>query len=236
MRWGSLLSVLWLGSLVTPAYAQQASNPDLAPGLTAILQVPSNSSVELRASPQRNGAVRLALGDGVRLRLLAGPVPADGITWYEVNYDLLGLSGWVEGQYLLPTGVQSTTFARFAGAWDRHGFRLQLTPEGAATATWRVYRWCEPGVAAPCDTLQDNVIIAGGRAAVAFTRADGDVAVGRIVATADPAEWPVGADVTLALGPNGMAELTVRGNAQLLCGPGFLNAPPEVVASRPCGA
>ena len=55
MRWGWLLSALLLGSLVTPGYAQQASNPDLAPGLTARLQVPPNSSVELRASPQRNG-------------------------------------------------------------------------------------------------------------------------------------------------------------------------------------
>src|SRR5712692_699353 len=161
MRWGWLLSALLLGSLVTPGYAQQASNPDLAPGLTARLQVPPSSSVELRASPQRNGAVRLALGDGVLLRLLAGPVPADGITWYEVNYDLLGLSGWVDGQYLAPTGPESTTFARFAGAWVRRGFRLDMTPGGTATATWRVYQYCDPGVPAPCDSFQDNVIVAG---------------------------------------------------------------------------
>jgi hypothetical protein len=114
---------------------------------------------------------------------------------------------------------------------------LTVRPDGSATLTWRIYRWCRDDPAPPCDNLQGNLITPGGQATLDFTGQQGDIARGQVVASNDPARWPTGQTVTLTLEQYNMARLDHQGSAMQLCGPNFaVLAPPEVLATGPCGA
>src|SRR5579883_679904 len=71
-------------------------------------------------------------------------------------------------------GTATTTpdMTPFVGAWVRHSAGLTVTKDGNATFIERVYRWCGPGVAPPCDSWQGNTIVSGNRETIRFTRTD----------------------------------------------------------------
>jgi len=123
----------------------------------------------------------------------------------------------------------------FVGSWGKHGFGLNIAADGLAIATWRVYQWCTEAPE-PCDELQDNSILPGGHASIEFHEAADGVARGTVFDSSDPGTL-VGS-VTMTLQQYGMAELdSDAGVSMTLCGPHYLElAPPDVIASAPCGA
>jgi hypothetical protein len=131
---------------------------------------------------------------------------------------------------------EELSLTAFVGDWSRHGVVLSVADDGSATALWRIYEWCGPGVTQPCDRLEGNRLIAGGRAELVFTPAAPDAAMGEVVASNDHQLFEPG-PVALRLVPYGMAILEQAGQQIVLCGPRYLDeAPPPVVASAPCGA
>ena len=127
---------------------------------------------------------------------------------------------------------------RFAGIWVSHSLALTVQTDGQAIASWRVYKWCGPGVSPPCDTMRGSNIDAGGQAKLTFTGADGASLKGQITGSNVRDQWPIGSTITFVLQPYGLARL-FGGNGRLdytLCGPDFANAPPDVARSVPCGA
>jgi len=125
----------------------------------------------------------------------------------------------------------------FVGDWSHHGFLIRIADDGSASALWRVYQWCGPGVPAPCDRIENNGIISGGRGELTVTPVAPDVAQGEVVSSTDEVGLPQG-PFTLQLMPYGMAVLQQDGQDDLiLCGPRYLDeAPPDLIEHSPCGA
>lgn len=130
-------------------------------------------------------------------------------------------------------------FGPFATEWTRRGFSLRVEPDGTASASWRVYRWCADDPTPPCDALNGGEIVAGGMATLAFTEVDGSVITGEVLTSADAktlATQPDGGTVSLLVLTNGIAILTQGSNATVLCNAEFRNAPRAVQLAFPCGA
>jgi hypothetical protein len=126
-------------------------------------------------------------------------------------------------------------FAPIVGSWGRHGLGITVNDDGSSVASWRIYQWCGPGVAQPCDQIVDNNIISGGRAEITFSGADDSgVFQGEVTTTTDAEVLDVG-PITLTPQPYDMA-LMHQGSSQiLLCGEDSANqAPPDVLME--CGA
>lgn len=139
----------------------------------------------------------------------------------------------------VPIKAAAAAFAPFTGNWWHHGLSIEVGPDGRGSLSWRVYRWCGPGVAQPCDSISANIIVNGGRAAVLFQTVDpgAGTAYGRVTSSSDPNTVPFGT-FAMVMTQYGMADL--RSGDQLItnvCGPQFPQlAPPAVQNSFPCGA
>ena len=139
-------------------------------------------------------------------------------------------------------------FSSFAGSWGSHGFGITVGTNGDALAQWRVYSWCdETAPPGPCDTVlagQGNdggkvvdLIEDGGLAQTVFSGVSNGSAYGVVVESTVPDFLEPGGSVTLTLLPYDMALLMQGATSVTLCGPNFAQqAPPDVVASGPCGA
>lgn len=130
-------------------------------------------------------------------------------------------------------------FGPFATEWTRRGFSLRVEPDGTASASWRVYRWCADDPTPPCDALNGSEIVSGGMATLAFTEVDGTVVTGEALTSTDAktlATQPDGGTVSLLVLTNGIAILTQGSNATVLCNAEFRNAPRAVQMAFPCGA
>ena len=79
----------------------------------------------------------------------------------------------------------------------------------------RTYRWCTDSPP-PCDTLSDNIIIAGDTASGHLTSSSGNVATGVVTTTTDPSDTPTGT-ITFTLDP-GTDTISVSGKGNF-CGP-----------------
>jgi len=127
-------------------------------------------------------------------------------------------------------------FAPIAGDWDRHGFGITVHDDGSSEAVWRIYQWCGPGVAEPCDRIvNNNYLQSGGRAQITFSGPDDSgVLQGEVTTTTDPDTLDLG-PVTLTPQPYDMA-LIQQGDTQLvLCGQDSADqAPPDLLMQ--CGA
>ena len=135
---------------------------------------------------------------------------------------------WEANPADLPVVDETGALAPFTGSWIKHGFSLTVQPDGTAQASWRVYSWCGPGVAQPCDQIVNNQIIDGGTATAQFTRVTLAVAYGTVAQSTDTATLTVG-PVTLSFSTAGNLQL-VQGNRVItLCDPN--NYDPSV-----CGA
>jgi hypothetical protein len=108
-------------------------------------------------------------------------------------------------------------FGRFVGNWYAHGAGLTFDKNGRAHFEERVYRWCGPGVAQPCDSMNGNLIINGYREDIQFSHVGDSVAYGVILSSTF---HPVGLNVTLTLLP-GDRVLYSAGSTMggILCGP-----------------
>ncbi len=238
-RWclSLFVGVVLAGSGAVPAVAQ--GDPyGLGPGVRAQVTGTQGRGLTVRAAPSQSSDPRVVLADGVAVRVLSGSVPAEGSDWHEINYDALGIQGWAVADFLVADAAPPGQFDRFRDGWAAHGIGLSVAADGQATASWRIYQRCGPGVLPPCDSIEGNLITNGGRAAVTFTAVDGDTARGQVRATTDPAGWPVDGEITLTLQPYGMAALSVGDSPpRTLCGSRFAaDAPPEVRDAYPCGA
>jgi hypothetical protein len=147
----------------------------------------------------------------------------------------------VAAALLGPSGPSATaqetapSLDAIAGNWEHHGFGLQVNADGSASAVWRTYRWCGPGVPEPCDQIVNNRIISGGHADLTFSDQDESGTFhGQVEATSDPRLLDLG-PVDLTPQAYDMA-LLEQGSFQLvLCGEDAPNqAPGDVLES--CGA
>lgn len=113
--------------------------------------------------------------------------------------------------------LESPDFGNFVGNWYAHGAGLSFNSSGQAHFEERVYRWCGPGVAQPCDSTNGNFIINGHREDLQFSRVTDSVAYGVVVSSTFR---PAGSRVTLTLLP-GDRVLYSAGSVMdgILCGP-----------------
>jgi hypothetical protein len=130
----------------------------------------------------------------------------------------------------VPIKTAAVAFAHFTGTWWHHGLTLQVLPDGRGSLSWRVYRWCGPGVPQPCDSMSGDTIVEGGRAAISFqtVNARGGMAHGRVTSSSDPSTVPFGT-LGMVLKPYGTAELRAGDRVlTTICGPRFAQlAPPD---------
>ena len=96
----------------------------------------------------------------------------------------------VEGPVATSTTVPEPVGV-LAGAWERHGVDLHITPDGDATMNWRTYRVCGQD-APPCDTWVGNVITDGGHGTFALHATGPQTAAGTVLTTSDAATLPLG--------------------------------------------
>jgi uncharacterized protein YkwD len=80
-------------STLPPASGAQRS---VAAGQTAVVNTP-NDCLRVHSSPSISSSVSACIPDGTSIFLVAGPVSADGYTWWTAYG-----AGWVAGQYLRP--------------------------------------------------------------------------------------------------------------------------------------
>lgn len=136
----------------------------------------------------------------------------------------------------------------FAGGWGRHGFILSISADGSAEASWRVYTWCKDnGNRQPCDSVQGNGIISGGKATFRFDRSDYRTILGTVLSSTDRERLPLG-PVMLSEYDYGLGELVVgqafylapeqraMRDVVLLGGPRYESAPDWIRRTFPLGA
>ena len=130
------------------------------------------------------------------------------------------------------TSAKSATNARvpelgpFVGEWSAHGAGLTVRPDGSASLVWRTYRWCSDDPRPPCDGMNGDEIVSGGRASLRLDVVSGHEAHGTVDDSSDPSRLPAGSPITLRLLPDD--QLEVQPAAFTFCGP---SAPPGA-----CGA
>lgn len=108
-------------------------------------------------------------------------------------------------------------FGTFVGTWVAHGSRLDFFKDGHATFVGRTYRWCDSGVAAPCDSIDTRGFIHSGyQEQIQFSRVAGSVAYGTIVAGNF---HPRGLAVTVKLRPDDTLFYASHRPIALFCGP-----------------
>jgi hypothetical protein len=237
-RWFSMLAGAVMATGAATLAIGQGETHGLGPGVRAQVTGTQGRGLTVRAAPSQTSDPRIVLADGVQVQVLSISIFADGYEWNQINYAVLGVQGWAAADFLIAAPTHPGQFDRFRDGWGAHGIGLSVAGDGQATASWRVYRWCGPGVLLPCDSMEGDFIVNGGQVAMMFTEVDGDTARGQVRATTDPTGWPLGVDITLTLEPYGMAELSVAdGPPRTLCGSRFATeAPREVRDSYPCGA
>lgn len=83
------------GEFLAAGPSASGTAPTLAAGNSAVV---IGGSLNLRDSATLNGGVMAVLADGAAVTVVAGPVAADGYTWYQVQTP--DGTGWVAGEYL----------------------------------------------------------------------------------------------------------------------------------------
>ena len=135
-----------------------------------------------------------------------------------------------------PAAAQDAPFAPIVGDWDRHGFGITVRDDGRSSAVWRIYRWCGPGVAQPCDQIIRNSLVSGGHAVIRFSGGPDDSGAfqGEVLETTDPDMLDLG-PLSLTPQPYDMALLEQGDQQFVLCGDDAADqAPPDVLEQ--CGA
>lgn len=94
----------------------------------------------------------------------------------------------------LPTPNLTALIAPMIGSWHGHDRSLTISPNGVSVAEYRVFKWCSQDPTPPCDEMQGNIIIDGGRIVAQITSAyyagTALIALGQLVSSTDPAVRP----------------------------------------------
>lgn len=86
------------GPSVPGASAPSTTTPGaLQPGGAAVVTTDDGDCLNVRSGPGRGATVITCLPYGMRVRLAAGPIVADGISWWRLES-----LGWAAGEYLSP--------------------------------------------------------------------------------------------------------------------------------------
>jgi hypothetical protein len=148
----------------------------------------------------------------------------------------LALMGWLLVPAVPASAQADQPFAPIIGNWDRHGFGITVRDDGHSSAGWRIYQWCGPGVAQPCDQIIGNSLVSGGTAVIRFSGGPDESGAfqGQVLETTDPSTLDLG-PMTLTPQPYDMA-LLEQGDTQLvLCGENAADQAPSDVLMQ-CGA
>jgi len=62
-----------------------------------------------------------------------------------------------------------TPVSYFKGSYYHHGVSVSVDAAGNGRISYRTYKWCGPGVPQPCDSIVNNYIYDGGKAAFKLT-------------------------------------------------------------------
>ena len=113
-----------------PRPAAPAPPPAARIGLRAVV-AGAGDCVNVREQPTTSGAIKACLPDGARLKIVEGPVAADGYTWWRLD----GL-GWAVGIYLSPVApsLESGGSARVSTG-QGECLNVRTAPAIASTAT-----------------------------------------------------------------------------------------------------
>jgi hypothetical protein len=118
--------------------------------------------------------------------------------------------------------VASTAFSKFAGKWSTHGGLLTVTQDGHVGLNQRTYVFCnDPGVKAPCDTLNGNQIQGGIVKKGVLTSINGNTATGTII---DSTTGDKGQLVSLVLSEDDTVKYEEQSGSRTYCGPDTSNA------------
>jgi hypothetical protein len=131
-----------------------------------------------------------------------------------------------------PSGPSpAALLAHFQGQWFGHGRGLTFSPSGQGRITYRIYTFCRDDPTPPCDELQGNKIIDGGRIVLvlrtAFAAGKAVIAEGTVVSSTDTT-MHAGDSVIARLHAYLLTLLVGTAGAFSFCSP---NAPPGA-----CGA
>lgn len=130
---------------------------------------------------------------------------------------------------------QAPDFTAFAKGWSKHGFGIKINTDGSGEASWRTYKWCSDDPTPPCDSMEGNNIIDGGKATIKLSSVNGSTASGQVTSSSEPNVLIV-APLTLTILEYGMLELDQGSSKLSLCGPEFAKLAPEsVLKTLPCG-
>lgn len=138
-----------------------------------------------------------------------------------------------------PSLISTSTpdFTAFAKVWWHHGVAITINIDGTGEANWRT-GWCSDNPTPPCDTIEGNAIVNGGKSTLKLSSINSKTASGKVVSTNDP-KFLMVAPFTLTILEYGMSELNQGGDksAILFCGPDFAKlAPKSLFEIHPCGA
>jgi hypothetical protein len=131
-----------------------------------------------------------------------------------------------------PTGpTLAQLLTRFSGSWTGHGRALTVRV-GVGHITYRTYRWCSADPTPPCDEIQGNEIIDGGRIAFrlnsAYEAGTATIAEGVVSDSTDPTLF-VGQPLTARI-HNHLLSISLFANAP------FCDSKTPPVEARSCGA
>jgi len=126
-------------------------------------------------------------------------------------------------------------FSAFADNWWHHGFSIIINRDGTGEADFRIYKWCSDDPTPPCDSMEGNNIISGGKATLKLLSINGKTASGQVISSSDPSIVMV-APFTLTILKYDMLEFNQGGITRTFCGSDFSKlAPKSILDSTPCG-
>jgi hypothetical protein len=99
-----------------------------------------------------------------------------------------------------PAATALRGLAPLVGDWTGHGGGIHIGADGQGQATFRAYRFCTDDPTPPCDTMNGNAIVDGGRAQFRLTVAGAPgTATGQVTSSNDPEAFQPGFVVTVNL-------------------------------------
>jgi hypothetical protein len=99
-----------------------------------------------------------------------------------------------------PAATALRGLAPLVGDWTGHGGGIHIGADGQGLATFRAYRFCTDNPTPPCDTMNGNAIVDGGRATFRLTAAGTPgTATGQVTSSNDPEAFQPGFVVTINL-------------------------------------
>ena len=82
----------------TTAAGTTAAAPTAATSKTALVKGTGGDGLNMRETPSKTGAKVTSIKDGEKVNVKDGPKDADGLTWYQIEYQ--GKTGWASSAYL----------------------------------------------------------------------------------------------------------------------------------------